>query len=216
MPEIERTVLRPEKTLHYSRATTYGEYVTTSPRQDFLEIRGREIRLLPEEQAYFTEYPDPTNWLIVAADDSPDSLVALPVLAHVAAWATRLTLRVVREDEAALLLPALVNDPTLLANWAEADLPLLLSFDDEWQFQEQWGPHPQAIEPFLDRWLAEHTDYEQLADDESAAGQRAYTRLLDSLLYEMRLWYNSSLNQACGVELCALLARWRDESGDES
>jgi hypothetical protein len=216
MQESERTFLRPEKTVIYSCATTYNEFVAASPRQEFLEIRSREIRLLPEEQAFFSEYPDLTHWLVVAADDSPDTLVVLPVLAHVAAWATRLTLRVVREDEAAHLLPALVNDENLAASWAEADLPLLLSFDEEWQFQEQWGPHPQAIEPYLEKWLAEHSDYERLAEDESPAGQAAYARLLESLLQETRLWYNSTLNQACGEELRALLARWHVENGDDS
>jgi hypothetical protein len=216
MQESKRTVFRPEKTLIYSCTTTYSEYVALSSRQDFLEMRAHEIRLLAEEQAYFTEYPDLVHWLIVAADDSPDSLVVLPVLAHIAVWVPRLMLRVVREDEAAMLLPALVDDPALRASWTEGDLPLLLSFDDEWQFQEQWGPHPHAIEPFLDKWLAEHSDYEALAEDESAAGQNAYGRLLEQLLYEMRLWYNSSLNQACGEELHALLARWHDENGDDS
>lgn len=216
MHESERTALRPEKMLLYSRATTYGEYVAASLRQDFLEMRAREIRLLAEEQAYFTAYPDLMHWLVVATDDSPDTLVVLPVLAHVAAWVPGLTLRVIREDEAAQLLPALVSDPTLLASWAEADLPLLLSFDDEWQFQEQWGPHAQAIEPFLDNWLAENGEYERLAEDESPAGQLAYARLLERLLYEMRMWYNSSLNQACGVELRGLLARWHDDSGDDA
>jgi hypothetical protein len=216
MLESERTVLRPEKTLLYSRANTYNEFVATALRQEFLEIRAREIRLLPEEQLYFAEYPDPTHWLVVAADDNPDSLVVLPVLAHVVALGPRLALRVVREDEAALLLPALVNDAALLASWAEADLPLLLSFDYEWQFQEQWGPHPQAIEPFLARWLAEHNDFERLAEDESAAAQVTYAALLEQLLYELRIWYNSSLNHACGVELRALLARWHDENGDDA
>jgi hypothetical protein len=215
MHESERTALPPEKTLLYSCASTYGEFVAASPRQEFLEMRLREIRLLAEEQAYFTEYPDATHWLVVAADDSPDCLIVLPVLGHLAAWATRVSLRVVREDEAAQLLPALASDPALVASWGEADLPLLLSFDDEWQFQEQWGPHPQAIEPYLEQWLAEHSDFERLAEDESPEGQLAYSQLLERLLYEMRLWYNTSLNQACGVELCALLARWHDENGEE-
>jgi len=215
MQESERTVLLPEKTLIYSYATTYSEFVAASPRREFLEMRSREIRLLAEEQAYFTEYPDLSHWLVVATDDGPDCLVVLPVLAHVAAWAQSLTLRVVHEDEAAKLLPALTNDAALLASWSEADLPLLLSFDDEWQFQEQWGPHPQAIEPYLDRWLAEHREYEALAEDDSVSGQLAYSRLLEQLLQEMRLWYNSSLNQACGEELRALMARWLEENGDE-
>ena len=141
-------IVPSEKTLLFSCATSYSEYVAVSPWRDFLEIRAREIRLLTEEQLYFTEYPDLTNWLVVAADDSPDTMVVLPVLAHVAAYAPRVTLRVAREDEAAPLLAGLTNDADLLASWAEADLPLLLSFDDEWQFQEQWvifKKHSQAL-----------------------------------------------------------------------
>jgi len=157
-------------------------------------MRLREIRLLAEDQAYFTEYPDLTHWLIVA-DDSPDSLVVLPILAHLAVWIPSLTLRVVREEDAPPLLSALASDEETAASWGEADLPLLLSFDDEWQFQEQWGPHPQAIEPYLDKWLDEHQEFEEA----------------EQLLQEMRLWYNTSLNQACGEEVRALLARWRAE-----
>lgn len=204
-----------EKTLLFSAAMTYGEYAAVSPRQDLLEIRSREIRLLPEEQLYFTEYPALTNWLVVVADDSPDTVVVLPVLAHITAYAPRVTLRVVREEDAASLLAGLSSDADLVAGWAEVDLPLLLSFDDEWQFQEQWGPHPQGIEPLLDQWLADHREVEPLAEDESRAGQRAYARLLEQLTQEMRLWYNSSLNQACSAELQALLARWHEENGDE-
>lgn len=213
--ESNHTALRPEKTLLYSSAATYDEYAAASIRQDFLRIRQREIRIMPEEQAYFTAYPDPVHWLVVVADDSPDSLVALPVLDHVAKCVPSLTLRVVREDEASKLLASLVDDAGLLASWAEADLPLLISFDEEWHFQEQWGPHPQAIEPFLDKWVANHPDHERLAEDESPAGQVAYSALLEQLLQELRLWYNSSLNQACAAELRTLLAHWHDESGDE-
>lgn len=219
MHESERTVLRPEKTLIYSCATTYKEYVATSSRQAFLEARVREIRILPEEQAYFTAYPDLIYWLIIAADDSPDSLVVLPLLVHIASWIPRLALRVVGEEEAAQLLPALVDDPELLASWAETDLPLLICFDEEWQFQDQWGPHPQAIDPLLDQWLAEHSEFDALAEDESPTGQIAYARLLEKLLHTMRLWYNSSLNQACAEELRAMLASWHDQdeySDDES
>ena len=213
---VQDAVPFTNKSLLYSCAATYAEYVAASPNRAFLEMRACEIRLLPEEQAYFTGYSDPMHWLVVAADDGPDTLVVLPVLAHMAAWAPRLSLRVVREDESAWLLTALVDDADLLESLADADLPLLLTFDDEWQFQEQWGPHPQAIEPFLEQWLAENSDYDQLAEDESTAGQAAYARLSTRLLHEMRLWYNSTLNHACGAELSALLARWHDESDEEA
>ena len=216
MLESDRTPLRPEKTLTFTGALTYGEYVAGSSHRDFLELRQREIRLLPDDQAFFVGYPEVGYWLAVAADDSPDTLVALPVIAHAAAQAPRITLRVVREEEAAEVLGVLVDDPSVLASLLEADLPLLVSFDEEWHFQEAWGPHPQAIEPFLDQWLVEHPDFEALAEDESPAGQAAYARLLEQLIHELRLWYNSKLNHACAHELHQLLARWQVESSDDA
>lgn len=209
------TSVRPDQLLAYSRTTTYAEYLAASPQRQFLEMRRREIRLAPDDQLYFTAYPDLAHWLIVAADDSPDTLLVLPIIAHMAASIPRLTLRVVREEDAPSLLAALMDDADLLATLGDADLPLLISFDEEWHFQETWGPHPAAVEPYLDQWLADHPESEQLADDDSPEGIAAYARLVEKLLYEARLWYNSGLNHACVQELRGLLARWHDESIDE-
>ncbi len=109
----------------------------------------------------------------------------------------------------------LIDDATVLTSLQDADLPLLISFDEEWRFQEVWGPHPQAIEPFLDRWVTAHPTFEALAEDESPEGQVAYPRLVEQLLHELRLWYNSGLNHACAQELHQLLVRWHDDSADE-
>lgn len=214
MPESDRIPLRPEKTLTYTGTLTFAEYLAGSHHQDFLAVRQREIRLLPDDQFYFAAYAEAGYWLVVA-DDGPDTLVVLPVIARAAEQAPRITLRVVREEDAAAVLGVLIDDAPTLTALLEADLPLLVYFDEEWHFQEAWGPHPQAIEPYLDQWVADHPDFESLAEDESPAGHAAYAQLLDRLAHELRLWYNSNLNYACGQELHQLLARWHDESADE-
>jgi hypothetical protein len=99
----------------------------------------------------------------------------------------------------------LLNDP---------DLPLLLLFDEEWQLQEQWGPYPQAMEPLLDAWLESHPSYEALADDESPAGQAEYAQLLDSLIWEMRIWFNTELDRVSGTEIAELLRGLVDDDAD--
>ena len=93
-----------------------------------------------------------------------------------------------------------------------ADLPLLLIFDDEWRYVDQWGPHPEAIDPYLDEWLAAHPDFEALADDDSSDESATYAALLAELTYAMRLWYNTTLNQACAVEVRDLLTSSDDEA----
>jgi hypothetical protein len=213
MQESDLLSPRPEKTLAYGGALTFAEYLAESHHRDFLEMRGREIRLLPDDQLYFALYPDVGHWLVVVADDSPETLVVLPVLTRVADHAPRLTLRVVREEDAPELLGVLADEGVALLQ--DADLPLLFCFDEEWHFQETWGPHPQAFDPLWERWLGEHPAFETLAEDESPAGHAEYARLVEQLLYAQRLWYNSGLNHAVAQELHQLLARWHDESADD-
>ncbi len=63
----------------------------------------------------------------------------------------------------------------------EIDLPLLLIFDEEWNYQGHWGPHPQAAEPYLDGWFEQHQEYVSLAEDETPSGHVQYLALLEQL-----------------------------------
>ena len=74
--------------------------------------------------------------------------------------------------------------------------------------QKCW--RPAATEPYLDRWLEAHPEYEQLADEDGEEAQDAYAALLEMLALEMRVWYNTSLNVACIGEIRTLLANLRD------
>lgn len=216
MQDTPISLLDREQALLYTAASTVEEFVAAAHSRELLTIRRREVRLPADDQAFFTAYPDVIHWLVVVADDSPDTVAVLPVLATIAALCIQIDLRVLHDDEAPAFLAALMHDPEAARLPAEADLPLLLTFDEEWHLLDQWGPHPQAIEPYLDRWLAEHPEFEVLAEDESPAGLVAYHRLLDLLTQEMRLWYNSSLTTALSGELRALLTRLHEGHDDEN
>lgn len=215
MQEVPISLLDREQALLYTAASTVEEFVAAAHSRELLTIRRREVRIPPDDQAFFVAYPDIMHWLVVVADDSPDTVAVLPILATIAALCAQIDLRVLHDDEAAAFLVALMHDPEAARLPAEADLPLLLVFDEGWHLLEQWGPHTQAIEPYLDRWLADHPDFERLAEDESPAGLAAYHQLLDPLTQEMRLWYNSALTAPLCAELRSLLMRVRTSSDDE-
>jgi hypothetical protein len=166
-----------------------------------------EIRIGPDDQLFFAVYPDILHCVILVADDSPDTVVVLPVLIHLAERSPRIDVRIAHADEWECDLAALLDDPAQRPNLAEADLPLLLILDEDWHCAGQWGPHPAAIDPYLDGWLAAHPTFDALAEDDSPAGSAAYRRLLNELTQAMRLWYNTELNRACAAEVRGLLAR---------
>ena len=209
-----------EKSLGYTAASTFEEYLADTAAATLLCQRLAEVHIGPDEQLFFTTYPDILRWVIVVADDSPDTVspdtvVVLPVLVHLAYCSARIDVRIAQANAWDGYLRVLVDDPDLLANLADIDPPLLLIFDEDWRYVEQWGPHPEAIEPYLELWLTEHPDFDALADDESPAGTAAYRTLLEQLTHTMRLWYNSTLNRACATEVRDLLARLHDEAGGD-
>lgn len=206
-----------EKSLAYRLACSFTEYLqSTSVDRAWFEARRDEIRIAADDQLFFVTYPDSVYWLAVVAEDGPDTAATLPIVAQVCALSPRFELRVVTEERAADLLGVLLDDTSAPAALADADLPLYLTFDEEWTLQDQWGPHPQAIDPYLEQWSAEHPELDTLADDDSPAAQAAYLDLVARLTHAMRLWYNSGLTQACVQELRALLASIQtdDAAGD--
>lgn len=189
----------------FAAAPTYEEYlegdVAFAP---LLRARMAEVRIPPSDQLYFAMLPEPVYLVAVAPGDSPSTAAVLPIVVRIARLSPRIELRVLQEEEGLALLSKLVDDPDLLDSLPEMDLPLVVLFDRDGQYVNHWGPHPQAIDAHLDEWLARHPTFEALIDDDTAEGQAAYARLIDELAHEMRLWFNSGLNQACVSELRAM------------
>lgn len=174
-----------------------------------------ETRLPPEEQLFFTEFPDALNWMVIAAEDAPDTIMVLPVLQRIAEASPRISMHVMCEDDDLSRLEELLEDAELPDDWEELDTPLLLIFDEEWQYQACWGPRPQAAEEKLDKWLEQHPEYEELSNSDDPDALVQYAQLLHKLTYEMRIWYYDRLRKDCAVEIAALLHSIQSENGGD-
>jgi hypothetical protein len=207
---IKVRAVQHDKLLAYSRGLRFAEFVRRSGQSSrLLRTRYDETRLGPAVQWAAVSFPETMNILALVSEEDPDTLAVLPIVARLANAGPRLMLRVLSDDDdltpLAILAPEL--DLTTLAN--EWDLPQFLCFDEDWYLQAQWGPRPAAAEGQVEAWLAGHPEYETLADDESPAGQEQYAALVEELLYEMRVWYNSGLTQSCLGEWLELLRAWQ-------
>jgi hypothetical protein len=187
-------------------------YPTLAPA---LQNRQREVRLPWETQEFLINYPDILHWVILSSEEAPETTVVVPILVRMAHSSPRFTLQMAGDQEVSTLLTTLADELELNGDASEVDLPQLLLFDEEWNFQAQWGPHPQAADPYLDEWFAQHIEYEVLAESDAALDQEKYLSLLEELTHEMRVWYNSGLTQACSQEIHLLLATLLEESDEE-
>jgi hypothetical protein len=201
-----------DKVLAYGRGLSYQEFVGRTARYaNLLRIRYDETRLGPALQMAAVAFPETINILALVSEEDPDTLAVLPIVARLADAGVHLQLRILCDDEDLAPLGTLVPDldlATLLDDW---DLPQFLCFDEDWYLQAQWGPRPARAEAQVEGWLAVHPEYEQLADDETTEGHDRYLALLDELVYEMRVWYNSSLARSCQDEWLDLLRAWQAE-----
>jgi hypothetical protein len=209
--------------LPFADGLTFREFAEHSSLYGhLLRQRYAEIRLPPEQQQYLVDYPDVLHLALVAAEDSPDTVAILPVIQRLVDASPRLTLYIWHDDDDLSALDARVDEVDLSDDSDESDdfdVPLLLIFDEEGEYQAQWGPRPAAAEAQLEAWLAQHPTYQELTDtdDDESENQEEYLQLLDELTYQMRVWYNSDLNDACVDELRKLLDSLQsdDEDGDD-
>jgi hypothetical protein len=207
-----------QKTFTVTSALSFHEYLATLSveQRQLMQTRLSEVRLPVDSQEFLLAYPDTLNLLVLVSDETPETLIVLPILERMVAAAPRLVLRVVRDTDDLSLLETAVEELELDEE-SELDLPILFIFDEEWCWQTQWGPQPEAAEAYLEEWLEANPTYERLAESDNLEDQDTYWQLTDQLLYEMRMWYNSTLDQACIREVCTLLQTLvtEDEADDD-
>ncbi|MEZ4673564.1 MAG: thioredoxin family protein [Caldilineaceae bacterium] len=201
---ITKALPMNHKAFTVTAASSYREYVAAAPEQrQILQVRYAEVRFSPEQQNFLVNFPDVLNLVLVVSEDAPETAVILPILVRITEISPRLILRILRDTDDLTLLESAVDEIDFRDD--ELDFPVLLIFDEEWNWQAQWGPQPAAAESYLDQWLGEHSNYEELAVSEDLQDQEEYWFLTDQLLYDMRVWYNSALDQECISEICELL-----------
>lgn len=201
------------KSLAFSSALTFEEFLTISPVYgDLIRQRVVEVRLPAAGQHYFSSYPDTLYFIVLVSPDDPDTVAILPILHMIAAVSPRIEMRILCDEDDLTRLDLLVDDLDLSGDLDELDLPLLVVLDEAWNYQDRWGPRPTAANHYLDQWLEANPEYERLADEDGDEAQDAYAALLDKLTYEMRVWYNTSLNVACVAEIRTLLANLQTDT----
>lgn len=212
----EKILAVTQKAVLFTTGLTFPEFLENTPAlRPGLQNRRQEVRLPPETQEFLVNYPEILHWVVLLDEDAPETTVVVPILVRMARSSPRFTLHVAGDHELPALLNALADDLELNGDAQDLDLPQLLLYDEEWNFQGQWGPHPQAADRYLDEWFAQHTEYEILAESHVPTDQEKYALLLDELTHKMRVWYNSGLNRAAIQEVHALLATLLEEGDDD-
>lgn len=215
------TFLNPaltDKMVAYQWALSFQEFMERTLRYaKLLQDRRDEVRLSPQQQVAAVSYSDQLYILALAPEDDPDTVAVLPLVARLVDAAPRLELRILTDTDSMAPLSTLLPDVDLAAALDEWELPQFFVFDEEWDLQAQWGPRPAGAESYVETWLTAHPEYEQLESDETSEGQGEYARLLNELVYEMRVWFNNGLNSACLDEWCELLSSLQGtEENDEA
>lgn len=201
-----------QKIFAFTGGLTAAEFLEATPSlAKLVRQRQQEILIPTPIQDYFVNYPDQLNFALLVSEEAPETPIILPLWMRIEKLSSRLSLRVFRDTDNLNLLNQLLDEIDLNEELGELELPICLLFDEEWNYQTQWGPHPQSAEPFLDRWFEQHGEYEALADDETPEAQRKYAQLINDLIYQMRVWYNSELDGAAIQEIRDLLASLRED-----
>ena len=168
-----------QKLFAFTSGLTAAEYLEASPTlARLVRQRFAEIRVPVDIQDFFITQPDVFNFALIVSDEAPETAIILPIWMRTAQQSTRFNLRIFSDTDDLTSLAQLVEELDLSEDLADLELPLCFIFDEEWNCQSQWGPHPQAAEPFLDQWFEEHPEYEALADDESPTAQQQFSTAL--------------------------------------
>jgi hypothetical protein len=195
-----------DKMVTYLALPVFSEFVNLATNYgELLQMRFDEVRLPADLQELASRFPDTLHIVAVVTEGDPDTAAALPIVARLVEASMRFDMRIIEDEDEDTLRPLALFLPDLdmTAALEEWDLPQIFVFDEDWELQAQWGPRPTAADAMVEAWLAANPDYETLDGDESSAAMAAHAALNHTLLYEMRVWYNSGLTRAC-------LDEWRD------
>jgi hypothetical protein len=205
-----------QKIFAFTAGLTPPEFLSATPAlAKFVKQRASELRIPPPVQDFLITYPDHLNFALLVSEEAPETPIILPIWMRIAQSSSHFSLRIFRDTDNLNLLNQIMEEVDLQEDLSELELPLCFIFDEEWNYQTQWGPHPQAAEPFLDKWFEEHGEYEALAEDDTPDAQQKYSLLINDLIQQMRVWYNSELDRACMLELSSLLANLREDEERE-
>jgi hypothetical protein len=199
-----------EAVFAFTSGLTFREYLRTLDRDHSKALveRYHLLRIDPQIQSFLTTYPVWLHLVLLVSDDTPDTMMILPIVQRLVDLTPRLELRILTDESDLVALNEVVDEGIdLEEDLADIDLPLLFIFDEELNQQAQWGPRPEAAEERLEQWFAAHPNYEKLLADDNNEDVETLEQLIDELTYQMRLWYNDDLTEACVLEITQILQR---------
>jgi hypothetical protein len=169
--------------------------------QEITRRRLSEVKLTPDDCAFFARFTVPLHALVMTEDWCGDSVMNLPILARIVEVAPGMDLRIwVR-----------AQSPELNEYYQArgiAGIPVLTLLDADWIEIGTWVERPQPAHAPIGEWLAAHPEVAALreATDLSPEEKGArFRQVTAGLLAEMEAWYERGLQQATMDEIKTLL-----------
>ena len=169
--------------------------------QDEMRRRLREVTLSDADCAELARLNRPVHALVMTEGWCPDSLMNVPILAHVVEAAPGMDMRIFIRS----------RSPDLETYYQARDvrcIPVFTFLDANFNEIGTWLERPQAAHARLQVWKAAHPEFDPTHHDPTLSPQerRAKRRaLMQSLPLEMEGWYAEGLQAETVKELKALL-----------
>lgn len=173
-----------------------------------VEMRRRlgEVALSPGEQGLLKGVVGPLYTLVLTEDWCGDSLMSLPILAHMVEFVPDMQLRIFRRSKARELNAAYENRGI-------THLPVFTFFDESFNEIATWSERSEAAYGRIAQWREEHRPrLAAIYHDRHLSEEARKEKLLEMTgvyLREMEGWYREELQTATIQELSKLLLHSR-------
>jgi hypothetical protein len=179
-----------------------GSYVDSMTlNQSAMRRRLAEVRLTTGDKQRLSQLEQPVHVLVMTEEWCADSLMNLPIVAHIVEAAPQLDLRIFTRSKAAEL-----ND--FYIRRGNSRIPIVTFLDEQFQEIGTWMERSQAAHDKIKEWMTAHPEgLESPGNPELSLEQRR--RLVEGaygeFIAEMVSWYVDSLDRATVDELIDLI-----------
>jgi len=170
--------------------------------QAAMRRRVEKIRLTNEQISELSHCRIPHYVAVISEAWCSDSLMNLPILAHVTRTLHNCELRVFPRSQF----------PDLRTHWEErgyTHIPLCVFMDHQYQEIGIWMERPAAMKPYMELWKNLHPEVAAIRNDENLTSEEKRERLAPltaQLIIEMESWYLQSLQLETVKEIITLLS----------
>lgn len=188
---------------YWSKGMSLGSFISSMEvNQSTMQRRIDEIQLTPDQMDALSRFHSPRCLAVISEAWCSDSLMNLPILAHVTQALPDCTLRVFPRSQI----------PELRTHWEGrgfTHIPLCVFMGEHLEELGVWMERPAAMQPFMDKWKRAHPEVAAIRADTGLTSEHKRERLApftDALLIEMESWYSHALQDEVIKEILTLLA----------